>query len=94
MNNLKCDKVNFSLTDLAVVGVLRFLSGLGLGLLMAESMTARDRKRIGWSLFGGSIAIGIPFGIRMLRGDKEEAEDHFHAQRSNRAQTFTDQVVG
>jgi hypothetical protein len=93
MNKLKCDKVSFSLTDLAVIGVLRFASGFGLGLLLAESITARDRKRIGWSLFGGSIAIGVPLGIRMLRGDKE-ARDYFHAQQNNRAQPFTDQVVG
>lgn len=95
MNKLKCDKVSFSLTDLAVVGVLRFVSGLGLGLLLAESITARDRKRIGWSLFWGSIAIGAPLGIRMLRGDKE-AGDHFHVheRQNNRAQAFTGQVVG
>jgi hypothetical protein len=95
MNNIKCDKVSFSLTDLAVVGVLRFVSGLGLGLLLAESIPARDRKRIGWSLLGGSIAIGAPLGIRMLRGDKE-AGDHFHdhARQNDGARAFTDQVVG
>jgi len=93
MNKLKCDKVSFSLTDLAVVGVLRFVSGLGLGLLIADSITARDRKRIGWWLFGGSIAIGAPLGIRMLRGDRE-AEDYFHEQQNNRAQPFTGQAVG
>jgi hypothetical protein len=93
MNKLKWDKVSFSLTDLAVIGVLRFVSGLGLGLLLAESLSARDRKRLGWSLFGGSIAIGAPLGIRMLRRDKE-AGDYFHEQQNNRAQHYTDQVVG
>jgi hypothetical protein len=93
MNNLKWDKVSFSLTDLAVISALRFVSGLGLGLLLAESLTARDRRRLGWSLFGGSIAIGVPLGIRMLRGDKE-AESYFHEQENNRAQPFTNQVVG
>jgi hypothetical protein len=93
MNELKCDKVSFSLTDLAVIGVLRFVSGLGLGLLLAESISSRDRKRIGWSLFGGSIAIGVPLGIRMLCGNKE-AGDYFHEQQNNRAQSFTHQAVG
>jgi hypothetical protein len=95
MNNIRCNEVSFSLTDLAVIGVLRFVSGLGLGFLLAESINARDRKRIGWSLFGGSIAIGAPLGIRMLRKYKE-TEDHFHvhAQQNNRAQAFTDQAVG
>src|SRR5262245_25454699 len=93
MNEEKWDRVSFSLTDLAVIGVLRFVSGLGLGLLLAESITVRNRKRLGWALFGGSIAIGVPIGIRMLRGDKE-AGDYFHAQQNNRAQPFADQVVG
>jgi hypothetical protein len=93
MNELKWDKVSFSLTDLAVIGVLRFVSGLGLGLLLAESITARNRKRLGWSLFGGSIAIGVPIGIRMLRGDKEVG-GYFRAQENNRAQPSIKQVVG
>jgi len=71
MNELKWDKISFSLTDLALVGVLRFVSGLGLGLLLAESISKRNRKRLGWSLFMGSIAVGAPLGIRMLRGNKE-----------------------
>ncbi len=68
MNELKWDKVSFSLTDLALVGVLRFVSGFGLGLLLAESISKRSRKRLGWSLFMGSLAVGAPLGIRMLRG--------------------------
>jgi hypothetical protein len=93
MNNIKCDEVSFSLTDIAVIGALRFVSGLGLGLLLAESINARDRKRIGWSLFGGSIAIGAPLGIRMLRRYKEEG-DHFHTRQNNRTEAFTGQVAG
>jgi hypothetical protein len=87
MNRLKWDNANFSLTDLAVISMLRFVSGLGLGLLLAESLTARDRRRIGWSLFGGSIAIGVPLGIRMLRGDKE-AESYFHEQQNHRETVY------
>jgi hypothetical protein len=93
MNKLKWGDASFSLTDLAVISMLRFVSGLGLGLLLAESLTARDRKRLGWSLFGGSIAVGVPLGIRMLRGDKE-AESYFHEQQNHRAQPFTNQAVG
>ena len=93
MDRLKCDKVSFSLTDLAVIGVLRFVSGFGLGLLLAESIPARDRKRLGWSLFWGSIAIGAPLGIRMLRGNKQ-AGDYFHAQQNSRAHQSTNQAVG
>ncbi|HEY8459545.1 MAG TPA: hypothetical protein VIM99_04145 [Blastocatellia bacterium] len=74
MNALKGDKISFSLTDLAVIGGLRFVSGLGLGLLLAESLTARDRRRLGWTLFWGSIAVGMPLGIRMLRGDRRDTE--------------------
>ncbi len=70
MNEMKWEKVSFSLTDLALVGVLRFVSGLGLGLLLSESISNRNRKRIGWSLFWGSIAVGTPLGIRMLRGER------------------------
>jgi hypothetical protein len=88
MNKPKWDDASFSLTDLAVIGMLRFVSGLGLGLLLAESLTARDRRRLGWSLFGGSIAIGVPLGVRMLRGDKE-AESYFHEQQNHSAQPFT-----
>jgi hypothetical protein len=88
MNELRWDKVSFSLTDLAVVGVSRFVSGLGLGLLLAESVSERNRKRLGWSLFWGSIAIGVPLGVQMLRGDKE-AGAYIPAQQNNRAQAAT-----
>jgi hypothetical protein len=71
MNELKWDKGSFSLTDLAVIGALRFVSGFGLGLLLAESLSKRARKRVGWYLFGGSIALGVPHSIRMLREYKE-----------------------
>jgi hypothetical protein len=93
MNDLKLDKVSFSLTDIAVIGVLRFVSGLGLGLLLAESISERNRRLLGWSLFGGSIAVGVPLGIRMLRGDNE-ARGYIPAQRNNRERPATDQVMG
>jgi hypothetical protein len=89
MNELKWDKVSFSLTDLALVGVLRFVSGLGLGLLLAESIGKRNRKRLGWALFTASIAVGAPLGIRMLRGDKG-AGAYMPAHYNDRAQPAID----
>jgi hypothetical protein len=89
MNELKWDKVSFSLTDLALVGVLRFVSGFGLGLLLAESISKRNRKRLGWSLFMGSIAVGAPLGIRMLRGDKGGSA-YMPARRNDHAQSAID----
>lgn len=71
MNNRKWNEINFSLTDLAIASGLRFVSGFGLGLLLAGSINERIRKRLGWSLFLGSIGVGVPLGIQMLRRDRE-----------------------
>lgn len=92
MHELKWNEVSFSLTDLAIVGLLRFVSGFGLGLLLAESISEPSRKRLGWSLFFGSIAVGAPLGIKMLRGNKE-AGDYSSAQSNNYAQSVSDQRV-
>ncbi len=85
MNELKWNEISFSLTDLAVVGLLRFVSGFGLGLLLAESIGERNQKRVGWSLFLGSIAVGVPLGIRMLRRE-EEAGDFIPAEHNGHEQ--------
>ncbi|MGE0127019.1 MAG: hypothetical protein AB7U82_02850 [Blastocatellales bacterium] len=92
MNELKWNEISFSLTDVAVVGALRFASGFGLGLLLTDSISERLRNRLGWSIFLGSIAVGIPLGIRMLRGDRE-AEDYIPARHNGHEQPVADQVV-
>jgi hypothetical protein len=92
MSGVKWNEISFSLTDLAVVGLLRFVSGFGLGLLLAESIGARNQKRVGWYLFLGSMAVGVPLGIRMLHRE-EEAGGYIPAEHNGHDQPINNQVV-
>ncbi|MCG3160996.1 MAG: hypothetical protein JMDDDDMK_02109 [Acidobacteria bacterium] len=87
---MKWNEANFSMTDIAVVGLLRFVSGFGLGLLLAESIGKQNQKRVGWSLLLGSVAVGAPLSIKMLR---KRERDFIPAQHNGHEQPINDQVV-
>lgn len=70
MKNSEENKIDITLTEMIEIGLLRSIAGFGLGLLLAEKFNERNRKTVGWTLFLGSIALGIPVGIRFFRKNK------------------------
>lgn len=70
MENSKENKIDMSLTELVEIGLLRTIAGFGLGLLLADQFKGKNRSAVGWSLFLGSIALGVPVGIKFLKKNK------------------------
>lgn len=70
MKNSEEKKIDITLTEMIEIGLLRSIAGFGLGLLLAERFNEKKRKTVGWSLFLGSVAVGVPVGIRFLRKNK------------------------
>lgn len=65
------DEVNIKLTELVEVGLLRSLAGIGVGLLAANLIKGKSRTALGISLFFGSLAVGVPIGLKVIRKNKE-----------------------
>ena len=70
MENSKENKIDMSLNELVEIGFLRTIAGFGLGLLLADQFKEKNRSAVGWSLFLGSIALGVPVGMKFLKKNK------------------------
>lgn len=68
-------EVNIKWVELVELGLLRSTAGIGFGLLTADLFSRKTRKTVGWSLFLGSFAIGIPIGINFLNKNKIRIKD-------------------
>ena len=64
------DEVNIKLAELVEVGLLRSLAGIGIGLLAANLIKGKSRTALGLSLFFGSVAVGVPVGMKVLKKNK------------------------
>ncbi len=61
------ESVSFSFKELATVAAVRSVAGIGLGLLIADFIDPKKRRRVGMALFLGSIGVGLPVGMEILR---------------------------
>lgn len=71
MENSANNKLDVNISELAGIGLERSLAGFGLGLLLADRFEKKNRRRVGRGLFPGSIAAGLPLGIKFLNKNKE-----------------------
>lgn len=67
MNNVHSNELTLSMRELALMGLLRSTAGFGLGLLLADSFSSENRKRVGWAVLLGSIGAGVPLGVGLMR---------------------------
>ncbi|HUE81622.1 MAG TPA: hypothetical protein VMM84_05850 [Pyrinomonadaceae bacterium] len=66
MSDIK-QPLSFSFKELATVAAVRSVAGIGLGLMIADYINPKKRRRVGMALFLGSIAVGLPVGLDILR---------------------------
>lgn len=71
MSSKSKSKLDINFGELVEIGILRSVAGFGLGLLAAEKFGKENRRRLGWLLFFGSVAAGLPTGIKFLKKNKE-----------------------
>lgn len=73
-------KTTVSLPLVSLIAVTRAMLGAGLGLLLAERLSPRERRSAGWALFLAGAASTVPLAARVLGTGGEEAaeEDEEH----------------
>ena len=65
-----------SLPLVSLIAVTRTMLGAGLGLLLAERLSPRERRSAGWALFLAGAASTVPLAARVLgAGREEDAEE-------------------
>jgi hypothetical protein len=60
-------KTTLEIPEVALIAVTRGLAGAGIGLFIADKLTARTRSRLGWSLVALGAATTVPLLASVLR---------------------------
>jgi hypothetical protein len=66
-------ETRLSLPELGLVAGTRAVLGVGLGLLLANRLSADQRKAVGWALFLVGAATTIPLALEVLGGGRMSA---------------------
>jgi len=73
-------ETHLSLPQLAMIAGTRAMAGAGLGLLLADRMSDRPRKAIGWTLLAVGALSTIPLAVEVLGamrpGDQADWADY------------------
>ena len=64
-------EIKVSVAELALLAATRGAIGAGLGLLLANKLSARQRRVVGLPLFIGGILSTIPIARRLFGKEKE-----------------------
>ena len=62
-----------TLPELALIGGTRAALGTGLGLLLADRLSAEQRRAVGWTLLLIGAITTIPLAIEVLGGGRSQA---------------------
>jgi hypothetical protein len=60
-------KTTLEIPELALIAATRGLAGAGIGLLIADKLSATTRSRLGWSLLALGAATTVPLLASVLR---------------------------
>ena len=74
-------KTTVPLPLIGLIAVTRGMLGAGLGLLLADRLTPRERKSAGWALFLVGAASTVPLAARVL-GAAHAGEAEWDEQES------------
>jgi hypothetical protein len=56
-------KAELTLPEIGLIAATRGLLGAGIGLLLAEKLSAEQRKAVGWTLVGVGALTTIPLAL-------------------------------
>ena len=59
-------KAELTLPEIGLIAVTRGLLGAGIALLLADKLSAEQRKAIGWTLVGVGALTTIPLAIEVF----------------------------
>jgi hypothetical protein len=64
------NRIPLSLSEIALISGTRAALGAGVGLLVADQLSAEQRRAVGWTLVGIGIASTVPIAMQ-LYGSRE-----------------------
>lgn len=67
-------EISLSYPQLGVIAATRGAIGVGAGLLLANKLTPKQRKKIGLPLFAAAVLSTIPIALYLFRNKKTETE--------------------
>ena len=59
-------KAELTLPEIGLIAVTRGLLGAGIALLLADKLSAEQRKAVGWTLVGVGALTTIPLALEVL----------------------------
>ena len=59
-------KVQLNLPELGLIAATRGMLGAGIGLLLAERLSAEQRKAVGWTLLTVGAVTTVPLVLNVL----------------------------
>ena len=59
-------RTEVTLPELGLIAATRAMLGAGIALLLADRLTAEQRKAIGWTLVGVGALTTVPLAIEVL----------------------------
>ena len=61
----------YNITKLAETSTLKFAGGFALGMLTAGLLSTTQRTKLGKAIMIGTIAAGIPLGIKVINNNRQ-----------------------
>lgn len=71
---MRKESVSLRISEIGFIAGTRAAFGVGLGLLLADKLTRRQRKRAGWLLLGIGAATTAPIIVNVIRKSKQPTE--------------------
>jgi len=84
-------ETRISLPELALIAGTRAAVGAGLGLLLADRLSAEQRKAVGWTLFLVGLATTFPLALEVFGGQRLMGSD---ATPARQASSTTNDLMG
>jgi hypothetical protein len=67
-------EVNLTLPELALIAMTRGVAGAGIGLLLADRLSADQRRALGWGLFLLGAVTTIPLAAEVFGKSRPQFE--------------------
>jgi hypothetical protein len=77
------NRIPLSLPEIALISGTRAALGAGVGLLVADQLSAEQRRAVGWTLVGIGIASTVPIAMQLYGSSREGREGNQQTQRED-----------
>ncbi len=82
-------ETHLSLPQLAMIAGTRAMAGAGLGLLLADRLSDRPRKAVGWALLAVGALSTVPLAIQVLGSTRSDDQADWADYRPDLSHTYS-----